>query len=855
VFRNLSVRNKLLTIVAAVALLFGLTVVGLGMVAKQHVVRSVGTELERSRQVISEFVASRWRQLNAGLNSLVDSPEIRAVLTTDGIDHDTQLMSIVDLQHMLNADAILYCNDKGRTLARTDDPFDEESIVTDIPMIRDALTGESSRGFWKLGDKTLLAMAFPVKQDEMVKGVVLAGVDITNDGKALESLLLRQVIVARNGEVLTSSLPADSQIDAKEFLAEPATSADSMAQVEAIPEVPMTWDKAAEHEEALATNVALTPTKGETIQAIVFVPAATVFGFYHDFRTVLLVMGAITIGLSVLVTFWIGAIISDEVRRTLNTLESVAGGDLTARLDITTRDEFGRIATALNTAIQASASTLDALAIRNRDTKMLLDAVEQGFFTIDSTGTMSDERSGAVDRMLATPKPGMTFPDFISSFDERVGGWLELGLGDVFAEILPVEVTLDQLPSRFTANGRTFSIEYTPVRIDGELRKLAIVLSDITAQVENEQLEAEQREMMAMIQRLSEDKAGFMEFFREMEDIIQALKTESKDDVSLVKRRVHTLKGNASIFGLERVAAACHTIEDYIAENGELPEDTSWTTLYGRWAAVRGYLRRVVGDKERGIDLTDKEYNDLLADVLNDRPKDEIATRLASWRLETTSKRMARIAEQAKALANRLGKGNISVRTRGGSLRMDPSQWSDFWSSFVHVVRNCVDHGLEGAGDRLMAKKTQAGTIRLSTSIDGEDFLITIADDGRGINWEKVAAAANKKGLPTDTREQLVDALFAEGVSTAAAVSATSGRGIGMGAVRDACTKLGGRIEVESKNGLGTSFHFRFPVTAMAPGTIEFLERYGVEQPERAFMGDLDSAAAMNEEFVEAQVL
>jgi signal transduction histidine kinase len=852
VFRNLKVRTKLLSIVAATAMLFGATILILGMVAKRHVVSSTAADLARSKQVISEFVDSRWRQLNAGLNSLVDSPEIRAVLTTPGIDHDTQLMSIVDLQHMLHADAVLYCNEDGRTLARTDDPFDEETIVTDMPMIAEALTGKTARGFWTVGDQTLLAMAFPVKQDELMKGVVLTGTNIRGEGASLRSLLLRDVIVARGEEVLASSLPDDAKVDVKALLEQSETNVASMAQIESVKRVATPWDKSNDSTQALATVVAISPVKGEQIKAVILVPESAVFGFYREFRNILLITGAVAIGLSVVVTFIIGAIIASQVRQTLTTLEQVAGGDLTARLDIETREEFGSIARALNTAIQASANTLGALATRNRDTKMLLDAVEQGFFTINRQGVMSEERSGAVDRLLATPTPGMTLPELLREFDAKVAGWMEMGIGDVFDEIMPVEVTIDQLPSRIIANGRTLEIKFTPVRLESQLAKLAVVISDISAKVEQERLEAEQREMMALVQRIFQDKAGFLEFFHEMEEIIESLRSDPKDDMTLTKRRVHTLKGNAGIYGLELVAAACHVIEDHIAETGELPESHAWTTLYGRWAAVRGCVRRIVGERESGVNITTSEYQEILSDILTSRSRDELAVRIASWRLEPTATRLARIAEQSRALALRLGKGTIFVKMRSSDLRLDSTQWCDFWSSFVHVVRNSVDHGLESAEDRRLHGKSEAGTIRLATTIEDSQFVISISDDGRGIAWEKVAEAARKRNLPAETHQDLVEALFVDGLSTAIVVSSTSGRGVGMGAIRAACDKLNGEIDVESKPGIGTTFRFIFPLNAMGPGTYDMLETHGVEAPERAFSGGEGPPSTNSGEFHDA---
>src|SRR6185295_4651551 len=90
-------------------------------------------------------------------------------------------------------------------------------------------------------------------------------------------------------------------------------------------------------------------------------------------------------------------------------------------------------------------------------------------------------------------------------------------------------------------------------------------------------------------------------------------------------------------------------------------------------------------------------------------------------------------------------------------------------------------------------------------------FVVSVSDDGRGIDWRKLAEKAAAAGLPTATRADLEQALFADSISTRDSVSETSGRGVGLGAVRAAVIGLGGSIEVESAAGQGTTFRFGLP--------------------------------------------
>jgi chemotaxis protein histidine kinase CheA len=90
--------------------------------------------------------------------------------------------------------------------------------------------------------------------------------------------------------------------------------------------------------------------------------------------------------------------------------------------------------------------------------------------------------------------------------------------------------------------------------------------------------------------------------------------------------------------------------------------------------------------------------------------------------------------------------------------------------------------------------------------------VIQVSDDGRGIDWERVRSRARAAGLPHGDQAALVEALFAEGVSTAENVTSVSGRGVGLSALREACRALDGSIQVTSKSGEGTTLVFRFPV-------------------------------------------
>ena len=142
-------------------------------------------------------------------------------------------------------------------------------------------------------------------------------------------------------------------------------------------------------------------------------------------------------------------------------------------------------------------------------------------------------------------------------------------------------------------------------------------------------------------------------------------------------------------------------------------------------------------------------------------------------------------------------------------------------------VRNAVDHGLEPPADREAAGKPPVGTIRLRAAEADGRVVIEIRDDGRGIDWNRVAQKARLLGLPWDQPEDLVAALFADGLSTKDSVSETSGRGVGLAAVRAACRELGGDVSVTSEPGKGSCFTMVLKSGVLRSSVAETIDRRG----------------------------
>ncbi|MBY3368088.1 chemotaxis protein CheA [Rhizobium laguerreae] len=167
-------------------------------------------------------------------------------------------------------------------------------------------------------------------------------------------------------------------------------------------------------------------------------------------------------------------------------------------------------------------------------------------------------------------------------------------------------------------------------------------------------------------------------------------------------------------------------------------------------------------------------------------------------------------------LARETGKV-IELVTEGESTEVDKTVIERLADPLVHLVRNSIDHGLETPADRLASGKTEAGTVMLSARQAGGEVIISIKDDGRGINRERVRAKAESSGLiqpgqPLSDSE-LLQLIFAPGFSTAAAITNLSGRGVGMDVVKKTVEALRGAIDIVSVPGQGSEVSLRIPLT------------------------------------------
>lgn len=184
----------------------------------------------------------------------------------------------------------------------------------------------------------------------------------------------------------------------------------------------------------------------------------------------------------------------------------------------------------------------------------------------------------------------------------------------------------------------------------------------------------------------------------------------------------------------------------------------------------------------------------------------------------------ARYKRMVRDFGQEVGK-EIDLVIAGAKTEVDKTMIDQLQDPLVHLIRNCIDHGIESPEQRLAVGKPAKGSLFFAASQSGAHIVIEIGDDGSGLDLDKIRAKAVAQGIIDATAElseqENANLIFSAGLSTAAQISKVSGRGVGMDAVKHAVEALNGTIEIETKAGLGTTFVIKLPLTlAIADGLL-----------------------------------
>ena len=454
---------------------------------------------------------------------------------------------------------------------------------------------------------------------------------------------------------------------------------------------------------------------------------------------------------------------------------------------------------------------------REEAMQLVLDSMADGLLVCDLCGVVSQIRSKVTTDWFGEPGSDSTVWSYLGAEDALFTSEFELAFLEMAEDFLPFESNAALVPKLLRRGDRAYAFDCRQVFRDGVFTQIAITVRDVTSALEQENAARAARELPDIVSHVLRDRDGFREMLKNTEQLLEELGLV--DEPTVRARTIHTLKGNASIWGFASFSAACHALEDVLDGDASTLEPAQIIALATAWdESLRGI--RVFLDQERGdatvpkLHVTPRDHEALLE--LLERREDQtvVAAVVRGWTQPHLATPLTTLARQAERLAEGLGKRITVIVDAEG--RAPELPIAALVAELVHAVRNALDHGIETAEERIASGKPPSATLRLGARTTATDFEMTVEDDGRGIDWDAVRARTVALGMPVTTAHE---ALFAMGFSTRDSASAMSGRGVGMAAVRSAFRELGGDVVVESRAGLGTRVVGRVPLGAAPPAS------------------------------------
>jgi len=274
--------------------------------------------------------------------------------------------------------------------------------------------------------------------------------------------------------------------------------------------------------------------------------------------------------------------------------------------------------------------------------------------------------------------------------------------------------------------------------------------------------------------------------------------TTTDSQVPVIKEPAETASGPAKTPAASSIRVGIDKVDNLI-------------NLVGELVITQSMLSELGND----FDMTKLERLSSGLDQLLQNTK-ELQENVMRIRMLPISFAFNRFPRMIRDLSEKIGK-KVDLQIHGENTELDKTVMEKIGDPLVHLVRNAIDHGIESVADRVAAGKPEMGVIRLDAYHKGGNIVIEIIDDGKGIDADVIQQKAIEKGVISDstgmTKGEIYDLIFEPGFSTAETVSDISGRGVGMDVVRRNIKALGGRIDIESTVGKGSTFKVQLPLT------------------------------------------
>lgn len=506
-------------------------------------------------------------------------------------------------------------------------------------------------------------------------------------------------------------------------------------------------------------------------------------------------------------------------------------------------------------------SLQDLIDEKTDDISSMLSNIEQGIFTITRELKVHPEYSTYLEKIFETHDiAGLDFGEFLfkqTSLDtEQVSCAISTVMMSMGASKLIFHVNARHLPVEFSIsrNGvrKYLELDWCPILKKNTVEKIMVTVRDVTELKKLQEMSQQKAQELSIIEQLMHIEIGkFGEIYERSRGMLkEALEllggdTVNSEDLKRVFRNLHTVKGVLRTYGLKITTSMIHNIEeDFTSVKDSAAMDLDnlvqikmRTSIIEAIESLDQY--RVFNDEKLGrkaktaidegsmnevkkvIDLfftdaveAERLYNEVEI-ILNEPAKMRLKKGIADL-----------VMQVSRTSAKSLGKKDLRFLFIGQDLEVRPDLWTVLDGVLTHIIRNALDHGIEGPEQRLKAGKLESGLVTAQVLVCQDKWIdLVISDDGRGLNIVELKSKSRLSEPASVTN--VADSIFESSVSTASSVTEISGRGLGMEAVKSMVESLDGQISIDLgkvRNGfVAVSFRIRLPLQKVLPSSISSL--------------------------------
>ena len=469
----------------------------------------------------------------------------------------------------------------------------------------------------------------------------------------------------------------------------------------------------------------------------------------------------------------------------------------------------------------------------------ILDNIGQGSFSIDNAGEIGENYTAIASDYLGVKNlAGVPFADIAFGNDRKILRDYYRALHMLFSGgEYEASMVLDLLPKEVTINDRIFKLHYSFVQDGtGNVMSVFVRMEDLTLERRLQQKEAAEK---ATLDKMQQNVGGFLDMLTDVTNTFNLIndfaekywdKEQQPDEefVNQLMRTLHGSKGLSGQFELNKLKAVIHSMEDWfisIEKDGLQEHYDGFIELFQVFEqeyqfaqSFRENLGEGIVKVLEGISFTTEQFDKLL-DAVREGDLDIIRPMVLEKTYSSAERIVSNWRKDSDRLADKLGKKVDFQLDIEDELKIPKEMARALNVGLGHLYRNCVDHGIEIPEKRTAAGKEEMGVLSVKMKRNEGFFMLNIADDGAGLDEEKIAEIAKSK---SDLDQSLIDSyiekgeywkiLFLPGFSSATEVTDVSGRGVGMDAVKATLDGFGGTIVMKSTPGQGSEFQISIPL-------------------------------------------